>query len=285
MEKESKIKQVAIQGISGSFHDIAAKRFFKDDLLEIIPSNSFSALIDFAQNGKGTSCGIMAIENSIAGSILPNYSLIRQSNLFITGELFLRVRQNLLALPGQKLTDLKEVHSHPMAIAQCHQFFKNYPKIKLVETEDTAISAKNVFENQLKQVGAIASLEAAEIYQLEILAESIETNKQNYTRFLLLEKKVSDSFRATYNKVSVAFSLSHEVGALQKVLQQLARQNANLTKIQSVPNPGQNWHYLFFIDFVLNHRDDFHSTIEAIKLNTESFQILGHYQTGKYYDD
>ncbi len=278
-------RRIVIQGIAGAFHEIAAKHFYPDNLLEIIPSNSFEGLIESTKNRDLADCGIMAIENTIAGSILNNYSLIRQSDLSITGELYLRIKQNLLALKGQQISDLIEVHSHPMAIAQCRPFFKKYPKIKLIETEDTAQSAKFIFDNKLKGIGAIASSIAAEQYNLEILAESIETNKENYTRFLILEKKNGRFIKNEYNKISVCFSLKHEVGTLHQVLAGLAENNANLTKIQSVPIIGQSWHYLFFIDYVLQNPSDFEKTIKTIELQTEELQILGRYQTGKHYDD
>lgn len=278
-------RRIVIQGIAGAFHEIAAKHFYQDYSLEIIPSNSFEGLIESTKNRELADCGIMAIENSIAGSILNNYSLIRQSDLSIIGELYLRIKQNLLALKGQQISDLKEVHSHPMAIAQCRSFFKKYPKIKLIETEDTAQSAKFIFDNKLKHIGAIASSIAAEQYDLEILAESIETNKENYTRFLILEKKNGRFIKKEYNKISVCFSLKHKVGTLHQVLAGLAENNANLTKIQSVPIIGQSWHYLFFIDYVLQNPSDFEKTIKTIELQTEELQILGRYQTGKHYDD
>jgi len=285
MNNNIKNRRIVIQGISGAFHEIAARHFYQDNPLKIIPTNSFEKLIELTKNQDLADGGIMAIENSIAGSILNNYSLIRQSDLSIIGELYLRIKQNLLALKGQRISDLKEVHSHPMAIAQCRHFFKKYPKIKLIETEDTAQSAKFILDNNLKHIGAIASSIAAEQYDLEILAESIETNKENYTRFLILEKKNGQIVNKNYNKISVCFSLKHEVGTLHQVLAGLAEHNANLTKIQSVPIIGQSWHYLFFIDYVLQDTLDFEKTVEAIELQTEELQILGRYQTGKHYDD
>lgn len=284
MKQDMKNKRIAIQGVSGAFHEIAARHYFKNESVQVIPSNSFEKLIELTQNPDLSDGGIMAIENSIAGSILQNYSLIRQSNLAITGELFLRIKQNLLAIKNQKVEDLTEVHSHPMAIAQCRPFFKKYPNIKLIETEDTALSARYISEKNLKHIGAIASNNAAEKYDLNVLAEGIETNKQNYTRFLILDN-ITSSIPANYNKASICFSLKHQIGSLHKVLAGLADQGANLTKIQSVPIVGQSWHYLFFVDFVLKNPDDFNKTIKAIEFETEALQILGRYKTGKHYDN
>ena len=253
--------------------------------LEIIPSITFEELIENTQNRKKADAGIMAIENSIVGSILPNYSLIRKSKLGITGEVYLRIKQNLLAKGDTQIADLKEVRSHPMAIAQCKSFFKKFPNIKLIETEDTALSAKHVSENNLKQCGVIASSQAAEIYNLNILAEGIETNKQNFTRFLVLEESTNGKPIENVNKFSICFSLKHEIGSLHKILAELASQNANLTKIQSVPIPGQNWHYLFFVDFVLNDLTHYQEILKELRLKTEAFQVLGCYQNGKYYDN
>ncbi len=285
MNQNIKNRRIAIQGISGAFHEVAAEHYYQKDSLVIIPSSSFEQLIEFTLNNKVADGGIMAIENSIAGSILNNYLLIRQSKLSITGELFLRIKQNLLALSGQQINDLTEVHSHPMAIAQCRPFFKIHPHIKLIETEDTALSAKYIAENNLKHIGAIASNSAAEKYNLEILASGIETNKENYTRFLVLENGISPLKQKEFNKVSVCFALKHKVGTLHKVLANLANHEVNLTKIQSVPILGQSWHYLFFVDFVLQDSKDFEKTIEAIESQTEELQILGRYQTGRHYDN
>jgi len=285
MNQVLKNRRIAIQGVTGSFHEIAARRYFGNESIEIIPSNTFEELIALTQNNDLTDGGIMAIENSIVGSILYNHLLIRQSNLSITGELFLRIKQNLLAKNGQKISDLKEVHSHPMAIAQCRPFFKNYPNIKLTETEDTALSAKLISQNKVNHIGAIASSSAAEKYKLQVLAEGIETNKQNYTRFLILDKDTNSSLRVGCSKVSISFALEHEVGTLHKVLATLAKHEANLTKIQSLPIVGQSWHYLFFIDFVLKDTQDFEKTTKSIQPLTEGLQVLGRYQTGKHYDD
>jgi len=275
------MKKIAIQGVRGAFHEIAARNYHEEPI-DVVPAITFSDLIVESQNNDG---GMMAIENSIAGSLVRNYPLIRSSNLDVTGELFLRIKHNLMALPGQTIPELKEVYSHPMAIAQCRTFFKQYPHIRLVEAEDTALSAKNIFDLNQKGIGAIASTLAAELYELEILSAGIEDNKQNYTRFLSLERRDEDLDESTFEKVSICFELTHERGTLYKVLEQLANVGANLTKIQSMPIVGNKWNYMFYIDFVLENPKDFDTTILALKRKTNDLKILGRYKKGIHYED
>ena len=180
-------KRIAIQGYPGAFHEIAAKFFFQNEKLEIVANDTFDRLIRETEKGESVDIGIMAIENTLAGSLLGNYHLLEKTSLKVVGEVFLRIRQNLMVYPGTRIEDLREVHSHPIAIAQCKAFFKKHPHIRLVETLDTALSAKKVAEAKSNQVGAIASTLAAKLYNLDMVASGIETNKRNHTRFLILQ--------------------------------------------------------------------------------------------------
>ena len=207
------IKKIAIQGGYGAFHEIAATNYFENEEIEIYPRNTFNDLFD-SLNHKKVNFGITAIENSLAGSILPNYNLLRDSNMKIIGEIYLRIKQNLVALKGQKIENIGEVYSHPMAILQCQEFFSNYPNIKVIESIDTALSAKDIKDKELVGVGAIASDLAAETYDLEILANEIETNKMNYTRFLILGSQDEADKIKDFNKSSIYFAVAHKIGCL-----------------------------------------------------------------------
>jgi prephenate dehydratase len=281
----SKVKQprIAIQGVSGAFHHIAARRFFKDQKLEIIPADTFDSLMVKAEDTSITDHALMAIENTIAGSILNNYQLLNHSKLHIVGEVYLRIQQNLMVLPGVKIEDLKEVYSHPVAIMQCQKFFQQYPHVKLIESEDTALSAKRVRDGQLKDTGAIASVLASEMYGLDMIGKSIETYKKNYTRFLVLDRTESP-VNTEFDKVSICFTLPHEVGSLHQVLAALALCKTNLTKIQSAPLLDSEFEYLFFVDFLLDENKDFDSIINVIKKHTLELRILGTYQKGVKYE-
>lgn len=279
--QNKKVKQIAIQGFPGAFHEIAA-RYYHGAQIEIIPEATFEGVVRSSSRYDG---GMMAIENSIAGSLMYNYTLLHNSTLNIIGEIFLRIKHNLMTLPGQKLQELKEVHSHPMAIAQCREFFKKLPHIRLIETEDTAGSARNIRENNMTGVGAIASSAAAKLYQLDIMAASIETNKQNYTRFLALDDLSPTPEIDTFNKVSLCFSLEHRVGSLHEVLSTLAMEGANLTKIQSMPIVGNRWNYQFFIDFILENPKDYTKIMSTLQTRTTNLSIMGHYKSGKHYEN
>ncbi|MBN1186018.1 MAG: prephenate dehydratase [Bacteroidales bacterium] len=274
------IKRIVIQGGYGAFHEIAALRYFKDEKIEIVPRDTFKDLFKSLKNNQAD-YGITAIENSLAGSILPNYLLLLESNMKIIGEIYLRIKQNLICLPGQKIEDIKEIYSHPMAILQCQQFLNGYPKIKVVESLDTALSAKDIRENNLTGVGAIASKLAAEMYELDILAESIETNKLNYTRFLILADKNEEvHFKAPINKASINFALAHKIGCLSKILSILSFYDINLSKIQSMPIPGKDWEYQFFIDVEIEDFKLYQQSVEAIKPFTRDLGIMGEYVKG-----
>ncbi|MEO0339994.1 MAG: prephenate dehydratase domain-containing protein, partial [Bacteroidota bacterium] len=244
--------------------------------------HTFNELVETVEKGETADTGLMAIENTLAGSLMHNYELLRNSSLQITGEVYLRIKQNLMALPGQKIEDLSEVHSHPIAIEQCRPFFRQYPNIRLVAIEDTALAARNIQEKQAKGIGAIASTLAADVYDMEILAASIETNKKNHTRFLVLNQETEIPTGA--KKVSLCFSVDHLAGALHQTLGVLAAYNINLTKIQSAPIIGKPWEYRFYVDFVSKGKVSFEHALHAIEPLTHDLQVLGIYHEGAHFD-
>jgi prephenate dehydratase len=274
-------RRVAIQGYAGAFHELAARRFFTDKPLEVVPAHTFADVVAAVEAGEAADAGLMAIENTLAGSLMANYQLLLESDLMITGEVFLRIEQNLLTLPGVKLEELEEVHSHPVAIAQCRRFFNDYPHIQLVEKVDTALSAREVREHGWRHIGAIASDLAADLYELEVLAAGIETNKKNHTRFLVLEKRDLNELVKDADKVSVSYAVDHTVGSLYKVLAVLAAYNVNLTKIQSAPIIGHPWEYRFFVDFEVRGNLSWAQAIEAIRPITRDLRVLGAYRAGE----
>jgi len=273
-------KKIAIQGGYGAFHEIAAHHYFENEDIEILPRNTFRDMV-FTLKDRQCDFGIMAIENSLAGSIIPNYNLIINSSMHVNGEIYLRIKQNLVAMPGVKLEDLKEVYSHPMAILQCQDFFDAQPHIKLVESMDTALSAGDIAESGDKETGAIASRMAAEKYGLEIIARSIETNKMNYTRFLILAENGIVIPTEEVNKASIFFTVAHKFGSLSKILSILSYYEINLAKIQSMPIVGKDWEYMFFVDVEINDYDMYKKSLEAIDPFTPSLGILGEYKKGK----
>lgn len=271
-------KRVSIQGYEGSFHQIAAQQFLGADV-EVIPCATFREVVQLAQQ-PGSDGGFMAIENSIAGSILPNYALLQRSGLRISGEIYLQINQNLMANPGVSLQDIREVHSHPMALLQCTDFFEKHPHWKLVETEDTALSAKLLHQHRHKHAAAIASTLAAELFGLPILAPSIQTNKNNFTRFLYLQKGLEKEDTPAANKASVNFYTDHERGSLARVLQRIADEGINLSKLQSMPIPEREWQYSFHADMEFEQRADFDRVLQALKGLTEHLQVYGIYKKG-----
>jgi len=276
-----KPKHIAIQGGYGAFHEIAAYAYFENEEIEIVPRNTFKDLFKALKQGK-VDFGITAIENSIAGSILPNYNLLLESNLKVVGEIYLRIKQNLVALPGQTMKDIREVHSHPMALLQCQRYFDDYPDIVLVDTADTALSAKQIADKQLTGIAAISSMRAAEKYNLSVIAESIETHKKNYTRFLILKGKNGKTMAIeNVNKASITFALAHKIGGLSKVLSILSFYDINLAKVQSMPIIGKDWEYQFFVDVEIENYNLYTQAVEAIKPFTSDLQILGEYMKGK----
>jgi len=272
-------KTIAIQGGYGAFHEIAAHHYFENEEINILPRNTFRDMVSSLKDRK-SDYGIMAIENSLAGSIIPNYNLIINTRMHIIGEIYLRIKQNLVAMPGVNLSQLKEVFSHPMAILQCQNYFDAHPEIKLIESIDTALSARDIAQDNLMDTGAIASRLAADKYGLNILAESIETNKKNYTRFLILSENGLTIPREEVNKASIHFTVAHKFGSLSKILSILSYYEINLAKIQSMPIPGQDWEYMFFVDVEINDYDMYKKSLEAIRPFTPSMGILGEYRKG-----
>jgi prephenate dehydratase len=278
-----KMKKVAIQGIAGSYHDIAARNYFEGEEIEIVGCNTFRDVISVIKNDPDT-IGLMAIENTIAGSLLQNHELIRESGLSIVGEYKLRISHSLVALPGSKIEDIVEVNSHPIALMQCADFLDTLPNAKVVEKGDTAMSARWISENNLKGHAAICGKQAAKIYNMEILAEGIETNKRNFTRFLVIADRwnVDDLLRGVQkNKSSVVFALPHTSGSLSKVLSVLSFYDINLSKIQSLPIIGREWEYLFYIDLTFTDYTRYKQALDAIIPLTKDFRILGEYAEGK----
>ena len=265
---------IAIQGIKGSFHHIVAERYFGTSH-QLSECMTFAEMPDLVSEGK-VAAAVMAIENSIAGAILPNYALIDESDLRVTGEIFLPIHHNLMALRGQSIADIKEVYSHPMALLQCRKFFRKYPHIHLVEDKDTADVAKRIQEGQLKGIAAIASDMAADIYDLEILASDIQTIKDNHTRFVIIEKadKIKD---LVPTKASLKFVLEHTSGSLGEVLMELAKHKVNLSKIQSLPIIDKPWEYAFFADLVFQDYEEYNNALNDIKAKVSSCKILGEY--------
>jgi prephenate dehydratase len=275
------MKRVAIQGGFGAFHELAAVKYFEKETIEIIPRDTFKDLMRSLRK-KEADYGIMAIENNIAGSILPNYNLLKESNKKIIGEIYLRIEQNLVALPGQEIEDIKEVYSHPMALLQCQAFFENYKHIKLIDSNDTALSAEKIKNEKLTGIGAIASTYAAEMYKLKILKKGIETNKNNYTRFLILQLNDGRIKNGKHpNKASLHFALAHQIGSLSKILSILSFYDINLSKIQSMPIIGKGWEYQFYVDVELDNYERYQQAIDAIKPFTSDLGILGEYKKGK----
>jgi prephenate dehydratase len=275
--------KIAIQGETGSFHEAAARKYFSYDDIDIVPCTSFDMTLNSVKQGEAD-FAVMAIENARSGSILYNYTLIRESGMKILGEQNLRIKQNLMALGGQTMEDIKEIRSHPIALAQCMAFLNEHPGITLVETEDTAASARVISSLNLMGVAAIAPLHAAEIYGLRVLAEGIETYKQNYTRFLVVGSEEKGNRRG--NKVSICFSTGHKPGSLAAVLVILANLNINLSKIQSVPRLNGEWEYMFYCDLELD-KDTRSEIIQRIlEHHTSNLEILGVYLKGEMsYDD
>ena len=276
-------KKVAIQGIAGSYHEMAARNYFEGEEIDVIDCESFKEVIATIKKDSSV-IGMMAIENTIAGSLLQNHELIRQSTFKVIGEYKLRISHSLAALPGTSIHDVVEVGSHPIALMQCMDYLDTLPNIKIVEKDDTATSAKWIKDNQAAGYAAVCSKQAANIYGLEILAEGIETNKHNFTRFLAVADKwtADDMLKdKVKNKASVAFALSHSVGSLSQVLSILSFYDMNLTKIQSLPIIGREWQYLFYINLTFHDYMRYKQALDAVIPLTKDFIILGEYAEGK----
>ncbi|MEX0884262.1 MAG: prephenate dehydratase [Cyclobacteriaceae bacterium] len=275
MEKQLK---VAIQGVLGSFHHQVAQNIFGENI-EVVGLNTFEE-VGKSVSGGGVDFAVMAIENSIAGAILPNYDIIDRYDLFVREEYYLPISHNLMALPGQQLADIKEARSHPMALLQCKVFFSNLPDIKMVDDVDTAYVAKVIAENKSKGLAAVASKKAAEFYGLEILASDIQTVKNNFTRFIVLQKEKPPQL-ALPTKASLKISIHNEKGVLAKMLSILSEHDLDLTKIQSIPVMNQPWEYAFFIDTIIEDYAQFKLAMAKITQLYGDVKIFGEYQNQK----
>lgn len=271
--------KIAIQGIKGSNHHIVALNYFGENI-ELDECLSFDALVNSILTSKSDQA-IMALENTIAGSIIPNYALIDNNDLHISGEQYLNIHHHLLALPNQTINDITEVYSHPMALLQCKEFFKNYKHIKLVEDVDTADVAKRISEKKLKGIAAIAPKIAAEIYNLSIIEDSIQTIKNNATRFVILQTEKPQNGIDQINKASLKFELDHKRGSLAAILNVISDCKLNLTKIQSLPKIETPWKYAFFVDVTFDNFDDYTKAKAIIEIMATDFKILGEYKNGR----
>ena len=275
------MKKVAIQGIKGSFHDIAAHQFFANEEIELICCETFEELFDTMKKDSSL-LAMMAIENTIAGSLLHNYELLRASNLTIVGEHKLHIEHSLLCLPDEDINDIREINSHPVALMQRRDFLKQFRNCKIVEADDTAGAAEAISRLGLKGHAAICSKFAAPIYHMKVLREAIEDNKHNFTRFLCLcDPWNADAIRRTrqINKSSIVFSVPHEKGELSHVLSVLSFYDINMTKIQSLPIIGHEWEYLFYVDITFADYSRYRQCIEAIRPLTRQISILGEYES------
>ena len=272
------IQKIGIQGIKGSFHHQVALEYYNKEVL-LDECLSFEAVVSSLLNAASDQA-VMAIENSIAGSIIPNYALIDSNNLHINGEYYLDIQQNLMALNNQQIDQISEVHSHPMALLQCMDFFKNHPHIKLVEDKDTAETAKRIFDNKLVGIAAIGSKVAADLYNLSIIAPQIQTVNNNRTRFFIISKNKLEIDKNSINKASVKFELDDTPGSLATVLNVMNNCKLNLTKIQSLPIIETPFKYSFFVDVVFDKYKHFEKAIKILELMTTHFKVLGEYKNG-----
>ncbi|MGY0425924.1 MAG: prephenate dehydratase [Polaribacter sp.] len=271
-------KIIAIQGAEGSNHHKVARNFYGNSI-QLKECMSFDALVDSLLDNSAN-LGVMALENTIAGSIIPNYALIDKHNLYITDEEYLNIHHHLMGLKGQRIEDIKEVRSHPMALLQCKDFLKKHPHIKLVEDVDTAEVAKRISKEQLKGITAIAPKIAAEIFDLEVIEDEIQTNKENSTRFVIVQKE-KPAVNEEVNKASIKFQLNHKRGSLAAILNAMSDCKMNLTKIQSLPVIEMPWKYSFFVDVIFEEYKDYKKAKAIIELMAEEFKILGTYKNGR----
>ena len=270
---------IAIQGAEGSNHHKVARDVYGSSVA-LNECMSFDVLVQSLID-KSATYGVMALENTIAGSIIPNYALIDNHNLHITGENYLNIHHHLMALEGQTINDIKEVCSHPMALLQCKEFFKKHPHIKLVEDVDTAEVAKRISKNQLKGVAAIAPKIAAEIFGLKVIEDNLQTIKDNSTRFVFVQTNKPKINENEINKASIKFSLNHQRGSLAAILNAISDCHMNLTKIQSLPVIETLWKYAFFVDITFDNYKDYEKAIAIIKIMAEDFKVLGTYKNGR----
>ena len=271
--------KIAIQGIKGSNHHQVALDYFGNDI-DLVECMSFHTLVDQLLN-KQADKGVMAIENSIAGSIIPNYALVYHNNLHIIGEHYLNIHHNLMVLDGQRLSDIKEVRSHPMALLQCREYLKSQPHIKMVEDVDTAETAKQIQEKQLKGIAAIAPAVAADLYDLRIIEPEIQTIKNNSTRFIIVKTRNKEIPKEEINKASIRFITDHKRGSLAAVLNVMSDCNLNLTKIQSLPIIETPWKYAFFVDITFTDYNNFTKAKTLLGIMSEDFKVLGEYKNAR----
>ena len=273
-------KKVTIQGIAGCYHEAAARAYFGEEEIETVPCTTFPEM--FARmNDDRSLLGIIAIENTIAGSLLQNHELLRKSDVCIVGEYKLRISHSLAALPDETMEDITEINSHPIALMQCEEFLDRHKELKAVESLDTALSAKEIAEQRIMGRAAICSTLAAQMYDLQILEDGIETNKRNFTRFLILSDKwnADELLRSkTINKATLSFTLPHEEGSLAKVLSILSFYHLNLTKIQSLPIIGREWEYQFYITVNFDNYTRYRQGIDAVTPLLKDMKILGEYE-------
>ncbi|WP_423128823.1 prephenate dehydratase [Gaoshiqia sp. Z1-71] len=273
------MKKIAIQGIAGSFHEDAARKYFGDEEIEVVECRSFQSVCELIDADK-VDIAVMAIENTIAGSILQNYSLIRDFHLRVIGETYVHIQMNLMMVPGGKKEDIKTIYSHPVAIRQCVEYIEKYfPNAKIIENQDTAKSGKLLIEENLTDAAAIGNLRTAEIYGLDVLDTGIETNKKNYTRFWILAKQARAN--GATNKASLCFEVGHYYGALARVLNIFADNKINLNKIQSVPIVGKPNEYTMHVDVEYDSEENYERAIHLVLKNVSSLSILGEYVRGE----
>jgi prephenate dehydratase len=275
------MNRIAIQGIKGCFHQLAVLNFFKKERYEILECISFKKLVESVY--KSTSdIGVLAIENSIAGTIISNYSLISQYKLKIIGEIYLPIRHHLMSFTKVKLNNIRKVISHPMALLQCKKFFKKYPNIKILEYTDTAESARYISEKRLNNIAAIASENSAKIYNLTILVKNIQSIKNNLTRFFVISKKKSKNLEKNFNKVSLSCTINNKIGTLSNLLKIFSIMKINITNIQSIPRIKKPWEYFFYIDIIFNNINSYKEIKKKLFNKFYNFHILGEYKNGIY---
>lgn len=270
--------KVAIQGIKGSFHQQVANNYFGDEI-QIIECKTFKDVAKQLNKGLAD-YGVMAIENSIAGALIPNYALIDDNHFNVLGEYFLKISLNLMVLPGQTIEDIKEVHSHPIALLQCAKFLENHKYIKVIESSDTAITAKRIYEEKLEGIAALAGPTAAQVFELDIIAPEVQSVESSITRFMILEKDKSFLGEKDINKASVKFELDDTPGSLATILNVMNNCKLNLTKIQSMPIIEKPFQYSFFVDVVFDKYSHFEKAKSVLEIMTTHFKVLGEYQSG-----
>lgn len=277
------MKKIAIQGEPGSYHDVASHRYFENEEIELVCCNTFEEVFAEMKRDSHT-LAVVAIENTIAGSLLHNYELLRESGMQVIGEHKLRISHSIMCLPEEDWDDITEVNSHPVALMQCRDFLKRHSSLKVVETDDTAGAARRISEGKLRGHAAICSKYAASLYGMKVLEESIETNKHNFTRFLVLAdpwQAEELSVPSQSNKASIVFSLPHNEGSLSQVLSIFSFYNINLTKIQSLPIIGREWEYMFYIDVMYTDYTRYKQSIDAVRPLTKQLKVLGEYKEGR----